>query len=141
MTEEPKERVAVGSMTILPLRKCWAIWLDFARCHRLARFIAVPAISWFKRQQNRKSSLRRTRPGLCRAILREFEKEIGIKVKPSRQRAVKTVGMANRLLADAVIAVATCSGQRRNAHAPARRPGVFRETNGWARLATAAPVR
>ena len=67
-------------------------------------------------------------------ILREFEKEAGIKVKAVYDsEAVKTVGLANRLLAER--SHPQCDVFWGNEEMRARQlaaQGVFRETNGWA---------
>jgi len=67
-------------------------------------------------------------------ILREFEKETGIKVKAVYDsEAVKTVGLANRLLAER--SHPQCDVFWGNEEMRTRQlaaQGVFRETNGWA---------
>jgi iron(III) transport system substrate-binding protein len=67
-------------------------------------------------------------------ILREFEKETGIKVKAVYDsEAVKTVGLANRLLAER--GHPQCDVFWGNEEMRTRQlavQGVFRETNGWA---------
>jgi iron(III) transport system substrate-binding protein len=67
-------------------------------------------------------------------ILREFEKETGIKVKAVYDsEAVKTVGLANRLLAER--SHPQCDVFWGNEEMRARQlaaQNVFRETNGWA---------
>jgi len=67
-------------------------------------------------------------------ILREFEKETGIKVKAIYDsEAVKTVGLANRLLAERdhpQCDVFWGNEEMRTRQLAAQ--GVFRETNGWA---------
>jgi len=67
-------------------------------------------------------------------ILREFEKETGIKVKAVYDsEAVKTVGLANRLLAERdhpQCDVFWGNEEMRTRQLAAQ--GVFRETNGWA---------
>jgi len=67
-------------------------------------------------------------------ILREFEKESGIKVKAVfDSEAVKTVGLANRLLAER--SHPQCDVFWGNEEMRTRQlaaQGVFRETNGWA---------
>ena len=67
-------------------------------------------------------------------ILREFEKETGIKVQAVYDsEAVKTVGLANRLLAES--AHPQCDVFWGNEEMRTRQlaaEGVFRETNGWA---------
>ncbi|HLF23236.1 MAG TPA: hypothetical protein VI565_04870, partial [Burkholderiales bacterium] len=69
-------------------------------------------------------------------ILREFEKETGIKVKAVYDsEAVKTVGLANRLLAER--SHPQCDVFWGNEEMRTRQlaaQGVFRETNGWAAL-------
>ena len=67
-------------------------------------------------------------------ILREFEQETGIKVKAVYDsEAVKTVGLANRLLAER--SHPQCDVLWGNEEMRTRQlaaQGVFRETNGWA---------
>jgi iron(III) transport system substrate-binding protein len=70
-------------------------------------------------------------------ILREFEKATGIKVKAVHDsEAVKTVGLANRLLAER--SHPQCDvfwgneEMRTRQLAVSRNGGIFRETNGWA---------
>ena len=70
-------------------------------------------------------------------ILRAFEKETGIKVKAVYDsEAVKTVGLANRLLAER--GHPQCDvfwgneEMRTRQLAASRNGGIFRETNGWA---------
>jgi iron(III) transport system substrate-binding protein len=73
-------------------------------------------------------------------ILREFEKETGIKVKAVYDsEAVKTVGLANRLLAER--SLPQCDVFWGNEEMRTRQlaaQNVFRETNGWAAFAIAA---
>jgi iron(III) transport system substrate-binding protein len=70
-------------------------------------------------------------------ILRQFEKETGVKVKAIYDsEAVKTVGLANRLLAER--SHPQCDvfwgneEMRTRQLAASRDGGIFRETNGWA---------
>jgi len=67
-------------------------------------------------------------------IFREFEKETGIKVRPVfDSEAVKTVGLANRLLAEKDHPQCDLfwgNEEMRTRQLAAK--GVFRETNGWA---------
>src|SRR4029079_802506 len=66
-------------------------------------------------------------------IFVEFEKQTGLKVRPVYDNeAVKTVGLANRLLAER--AHPQCDLYWGNEEMRARQlasQGVFRETNGW----------
>jgi iron(III) transport system substrate-binding protein len=67
-------------------------------------------------------------------IFRDFEKETGIKVRPVfDSEAVKTVGLANRLLAESrhpVCDVFWGNEEMRTRQLAAK--NIFRETNGWA---------
>ena len=62
-------------------------------------------------------------------ILREFEKETGIKVKAVYDsEAVKTIGSRIGCSPSAIIRSATCSGATRDARSPTRRANVSRKT-------------
>ena len=109
-------------------------WIPLVAIVLLASLL-FPAISWFKRQAKPEVVIYAAQDQVyAEPILREFEKEIGIKVKAFYDsEAVKTVGMANRLLAER--SHPQCDVFWGNEEMRTRQlaaQGVFRETNGWA---------
>jgi iron(III) transport system substrate-binding protein len=92
-------------------------------------------ISWFKPQNRPEVVIYAAQDQVyAESILREFEKETRIKVKAVYDsEAVKTVGLANRLLAERNLPqcdVFWGNEEMRTRQLAAQ--GVFRETNGWA---------
>ena len=109
-------------------------WLVIPVIGLLAAFF-FSGISWFKRQAKPEVIIYAAQDQVyAEPILREFEKETGIKVKAVYDsEAVKTVGLANRLLAERnhpQCDVFWGNEEMRTRQLAAQ--GVFRETNGWA---------
>ncbi len=98
--------------------------------------LLLPALARFKSITNRQQVIVYTSQDQVYAepILNEFEKETGIKVRAVYDsEAVKTVGLANRLLAERdhpQCDVFWNNEELRTRQLAAR--GIFRETNGWA---------
>jgi len=97
--------------------------------------LLLPAISCVKREASREVVIYAAQDQVyAEPILREFEKETGLKVKTVYDsEAVKTVGLANRLLAER--SHPQCDVFWGNEEMRTRQlaaQGVFRETNGWA---------
>jgi iron(III) transport system substrate-binding protein len=109
-------------------------WIPIAAIVLLATLL-FPAMSWVKRQVKPQVIIYAAQDQVyAEPILREFEKETGIKVKAVYDsEAVKTVGLANRLLAER--SHPQCDVFWGNEEMRTRQlaaQGVFRETNGWA---------
>lgn len=97
--------------------------------------VVFSTVSWFKREANPEVIVYAAQDQVyAEPILREFEKETGIKVKTVfDSEAVKTVGLANRLLAER--SHPQCDVFWGNEEMRTRQLAtrdVFRETNGWA---------
>ena len=109
-------------------------WLVIPVIGLLGVLVASTA-SWFKREPKPEVIIYAAQDQVyAEPILREFEKETGIKVKAVYDsEAVKTVGLANRLLAER--SHPQCDVFWGNEEMRTRQlaaQGVFRETNGWA---------
>jgi iron(III) transport system substrate-binding protein len=109
-------------------------WLVIPLIGLLGLLIASSA-SRFKRESKSKVIIYAAQDQVyAEPILREFEREIGIKVKAVYDsEAVKTTGLANRLLAERnhpQCDVFWGNEEMRTRQLAAQ--GVFRETNGWA---------
>jgi iron(III) transport system substrate-binding protein len=101
----------------------------------LLALLAASTVGWFKRETKAEVVIYAAQDQVyAEPILREFEKETGIKVKAIYDsEAVKTVGLANRLLAER--SHPQCDVFWGNEEMRTRQlavQGVFRETNGWA---------
>ena len=97
--------------------------------------LVASTVSWFKREPKSEVVIYAAQDQVyAEPILREFEKETGIKVQAVYDsEAVKTVGLANRLLAER--SHPQCDVFWGNEEMRTRQlaaQGVFRETNGWA---------
>ena len=109
----------------------WCVWLAVAAIICLVLFSVL-----FPMRSKRRAGhcLLRPGPGICRAVVPEFQKETGIKVSAVYDsEAVKTVGLANRLLAER--SHPQCDVFWGNEEMRTRQiaaQNVFRETNGWA---------
>lgn len=122
--EDYKPRHKTG----IPIR-AWLIWL--------AALAGILSVVYFSNRSQSKSEVviyAAQDQVYAEPILREFEKETGIKVKAVYDsEAVKTVGLANRLLAER--SHPQCDVFWGNEEMRTRQlaaQNVFRETNGWA---------
>jgi len=109
-------------------------WLSIPAIGLIA-FLALALISWFDRSEEANVIVYAAQDQVyAEPILREFQQETGIKVKAVYDsEAVKTVGLANRLLAER--SHPQCDVFWGNEEMRTRQlaaQGVFRETNGWA---------
>ncbi len=108
-------------------------WLIIPAIGLLAALL-IPRMSWFRHQAKSEVVIYAAQDQVyAEPILREFEKETGIKVKAVYDsEAVKTVGLANRLLAERdhpQCDVFWGNEEMRTRQLAAQ--NVFRETNGW----------
>ena len=117
----PGELLAAGSSHVVAVYRRWAC--DNGLC--AGSTASKPKAS---------HRLLRPGPGVCGADLREFNKQSGIKIRAVYDNeAVKTVGLANRLLAERPhpqCDVFWGNEELRTRQLAAEH--VFRETNGWA---------
>ena len=119
------------------LAQLWSFWLPVLVVACFASVLIFKAIQLSNRKLSKLETVvvyAAQDQVYAEPILREFEKETGIKVKAVfDSEAVKTVGLANRLLAER--SHPQCDVFWGNEEMRTRQlaaHGVFRETNGWA---------